>query len=241
MGVWHGERNRHTKCLWEGQIYWGRKHLPAALKATDPRTRWRNTCGSLIFVGSWLLMIPRTPCPQERLCYWTGGLGTLEGLIGGVITRDHREKDSLSVGGSWPLFFCAWSPSTPPLTSQRWTGLCWARRNVWAMGGACLGAPASSSPTWPSCPSSFSLGLTPWPWLWRNSNSAAISPPRWVSPAGSQEQHPECFLKQAQHSETALRASVLLPRLQTWVTCPRPTWRKESLFPHSFRAGDGGK
>ena len=87
-------------------------------------------------------------------------------------------------GNSWPprkaltVSLLSWSPSTTPLTSQRWTGPCWAKRSVWTMVGAYLGIPASSSQTWHSCPSSFSSGHTPWPWPWRSSNSAAISLPR---------------------------------------------------------------
>ena len=88
----------------------------------------------------------------------------------------------LQVGGhSWParkaltVSLLSWSPSTIPLTSQRWTGPCWAKRSVWTTVGAYLVIPASSSQTWHSCHSSFSSGHTPWPWPWRSSNSAVTS------------------------------------------------------------------
>ena len=43
-------------------------------------------------------------------------------------------------GNSWPprkaltVSLLSWSPSTTPLTSQRWTGPCWAKRSVWTSG-----------------------------------------------------------------------------------------------------------
>lgn len=105
--------------------------------------------------------VPRNITVLLRTPSWPGGLGSLRGC-GKVcwLPGDGSGKDTAdSSGRCWPIVSCAWSPSTTPLTSQRWTGPCWARRSVWAMAGACLGIPASLSQTWRSCPSSFSLDI----------------------------------------------------------------------------------
>ena len=174
--------------LSSGPGLWGRGIPPAVLflcassTAVHPSTQRKNTSQLLIFQRSLLLVLKAT-CPQGHHSvaglHGAGGMGPLrkrDGCVGCLGTA--REATADPTGQPWPFLSCAWSSSTTPLTSQRWTGPCWARRNVWTTVGACSGIPASSSQTWPSCPSSFSSGHTPWPWPWKSSNSAAISLPR---------------------------------------------------------------
>ena len=150
--------------------------------AVPPRTQWRSTCQLLTFPRSRLLSFLTTACPQKHSS--VAGHHHGAGELGPHCEHGRAVWAAwkLQVGGnSWParkaltVSLLSWSPSTIPLTSQRWTGPCWAKRSVWTTVGAYLVIPASSSQTWHSCHSSFSSGHTPWPWPWRSSNSAVTS------------------------------------------------------------------